>query len=84
MFKSEKSTNNSIEIEDTGIGLKEEDKNKLFQQFFRAKNKYTRSISGKGLDLSIDKRLVKAHHGKINVESIFDQGTKMTVHFPFK
>jgi len=80
------SDNNNIKItiEDTGIGLNEKDLEKLFHQFFRAKNKYTRAISGTGLGLSIVKRLVEANHGKINVESVFSEGTKFTIHFPFK
>jgi len=74
----------NINIEDTGIGLRETDKDKLFQQFFRAKNRYTRSISGTGLGLSIVKRLVEANHGKIQLESEFNKGTKFSVLFPFK
>lgn len=73
-----------ISIADTGIGLRAEDKKKLFQQFFRAKNQYTRAISGTGLGLSIVKRLVEANHGKINVESEFNEGTEFTIHFPYK
>lgn len=73
-----------IEIEDSGIGLKETDRDKLFQQFFRAKNQYTRSISGTGLGLSIVKRLVETNHGKISVESEYEKGTKFTILFPFK
>ena len=73
-----------IEIEDTGIGLKENDRERLFQQFFRAKNQYTRSISGTGLGLSIVKRLIEANHGKISVESEYEKGTKFTILFPFK
>ncbi len=73
-----------LEIEDKGIGLREEDKNKLFQQFFRAKNQYTRAISGTGLGLSIVKRLVEANHGNIDVESVYTEGTKFTIQFPFK
>ncbi len=80
------STNNFvvIEISDTGIGLREKDRIKLFQQFYRAKNKYTRSISGTGLGLSIVKRLVEVNHGKLDVESVYEEGTKFRIHFPFK
>jgi PAS domain S-box-containing protein len=73
-----------IEIEDTGIGLKEEDKNRLFEQFFRVKNKYTREISGTGLGLSIVKRLIEANHGQIKVESELEKGTKFIIYFPYK
>jgi signal transduction histidine kinase len=81
-----KCINNFIEIniEDTGVGLREKDKERLFEQFFRAKNKYTRSISGTGLGLSIVKRLIEANHGKIVVDSEFEKGTKFTILFPFK
>lgn len=74
----------TLEIEDTGIGLKEEDRKKIFMQFFRAKNKFTRNINGTGLGLSIVKTLVEANHGKIDVESVADKGTKFIIHFPFK
>jgi signal transduction histidine kinase len=74
----------TFSVEDTGIGLRDDDREKLFQQFFRAKNKYTRSISGTGLGLSIVKRLVEANHGKIEFDSEFDKGTKFTILFPFK
>lgn len=73
-----------IEIEDTGIGLREKDRERLFDQFFRVKNKYTRSISGTGLGLSIVKRLVEANHGNILVESEYDKGSKFVINFPFK
>ncbi|MCB0732598.1 MAG: ATP-binding protein [Ignavibacteriae bacterium] len=71
-------------VEDTGIGINADDQAKLFQQFFRAKNKQTRAISGTGLGLSIAKKLIEANHGKISVESVYKQGTKFIVHFPFK
>lgn len=73
-----------IEIQDTGIGLKEVEVKKLFHQFYRAKNKYTRAISGTGLGLSIVKRLVESNHGKIDVESEYEKGTKFKILFPFK
>jgi two-component system, OmpR family, phosphate regulon sensor histidine kinase PhoR len=74
----------SVSIKDSGIGLKPEEQILLFQQFYRAKNKYTRSISGTGLGLSIVKKLVELNHGKINVESVYNEGSTFTVHFPFK
>lgn len=73
-----------VSINDTGIGLKPEDQNSLFQQFFRVKNKYTREISGTGLGLSIVKKLVEINNGKISVESVYNEGSTFTVQFPFK
>lgn len=72
------------EIEDTGIGLKPEDKEKLFQEFFRVKNEYTRNISGTGLGLSIVKRIVDSYAGKIEVQSKFGEGTLFKVYLPIR
>lgn len=70
------------EIKDTGIGLKPEEKKKLFSEFFRAKNEFTKSISGTGLGLSIVKRIVDSYSGKIEVESEFGTGTTFRIYLP--
>ncbi|MCZ2268997.1 MAG: response regulator [Ignavibacteriales bacterium] len=70
------------EIKDSGIGLKPEDKQKLFSEFFRAKNEKTKNISGTGLGLSIVKRIVDSYSGKIEVESEFGEGTTFKVFLP--
>lgn len=70
------------EIKDNGIGLKPEEKNKLFAEFYRAKNEMTKNISGTGLGLSIVKRIVDSYHGSIIVESNFGVGTTFTVKMP--
>ena len=67
------------EIKDTGIGLKPEEKNKLFTEFFRAKNEKTKNISGTGLGLSIVKRIVDSYAGKIEAESTYGEGTTFRV-----
>ena len=72
-----------IEVEDNGIGLKPNEKEKLFNEFFRAKNELTKDISGTGLGLSIVKRIVDSYSGKIEVESEFNKGTKIKVYLPF-
>ncbi len=73
-----------LSVADTGIGLKEEDRKNLFQDFFRAKNEYTKYITGTGLGLSIVKRIIEANHGKITVESEYEKGTTFTVMFPIR
>ena len=69
-------------IKDNGIGLKPDEKNKLFTEFFRAKNEKTKNISGTGLDLSIVKRIVDSYSGKIEVESDYGEGTTFKVFLP--
>lgn len=70
------------EIRDTGIGMKEDEKKKLFSEFFRAKNEFTKNISGTGLGLSIVKRIVDSYSGKIEVESDYGVGTTFRIFLP--
>jgi len=72
----------NVEISDTGIGMKPEEKAKLFQEFFRAKNEFTRGVSGTGLGLTIVKRIVDSYHGKIEVDSEFGKGTTFKIQLP--
>jgi signal transduction histidine kinase len=74
----------NVIIKDTGIGMKPEEKEKLFQEFFRAKNEKTKNISGTGLGLSIVKRIVDSYAGNIDVFSEFGKGTSVKVSFPLR
>ena len=71
-----------VEVKDSGIGIKPEDKAKLFSEFFRAKNEFTKNISGTGLGLSIVKRIVDSYSGKIEVQSEYGEGTSVKVFLP--
>ncbi len=70
-------------IADTGIGMKPEEKAKLFSEFYRIKNEHTRSISGTGLGLSIVKRIAESYSGKVEVESEYGKGSTFTVYLPY-
>jgi len=71
-----------IQISDTGIGISEDDKQHLFEEFFRAENARAADEDGTGLGLSIVKEVVDQHGGKIIVESEEGLGTLFVVHFP--
>lgn len=71
-----------ITVEDTGIGMAEDDLKLLFQDFIRIKNSKTRNITGSGLGLSIAKKIIEMYNGTIAVESTPDVGTKFTVKIP--
>lgn len=71
-----------FEIEDTGIGIKEEDIPRLYEEFFRAKNRYTRNISGTGLGMTILKKIVDEYGGGIGIRSEYEKGSTFTVSFP--
>lgn len=71
-----------VKVKDTGIGMTPEEKNRVFEEFFRAKNAFTANVPGTGLGLSLVKRLVDMHNGTINVESTVGEGTEFTVCIP--
>lgn len=69
-----------ISVEDTGIGMSEEELASLFQEFVRIKNAKTRNITGSGLGLSIVKKLVEnTYNGQITASSKPDIGTTFKV-----
>lgn len=72
----------NLVIEDTGIGIRESDKQKLFHEFFRAMNKETRTVNGTGLGLTIVKRIIESYHGRVKLESEYGKGTKFLVRLP--
>jgi PAS domain S-box-containing protein len=72
------------QICDTGIGLKPEEMEKLFHEFYRAKNEQTKNIGGTGLGLSIVKRIVDSYAGKIEVESTFGSGSCFKIFLPIR
>ena len=72
----------TIKVEDTGIGISNEDKDKLFREFARIKTAETRDITGSGLGLSITKGMVEQYGGKIEVQSTPGQGSAFTVTLP--
>ena len=68
-----------ISVEDTGIGIKQENINKLFNKFERLDLEDNVTIEGTGLGLAITKKLVDLMHGKIVVQSVYGKGSKFTV-----
>ncbi len=70
-----------IQVEDKGIGIPEDQKELIFQPFYRVEQKNAEEISGTGLGLSVVKDIVTAHHGKIKVESRLNEGSTFTIRF---
>ncbi len=68
-----------VSVTDTGIGMSEEDLNKLFTPYFRSENPLTREQPGTGLGLTITRGIIQAHGGDVWVESELGVGT--TFHF---
>ncbi len=71
-------------IKDSGIGMKEEQLNKLFRAFSQADTSITRKYGGTGLGLTISKNLVSMMGGEIDVKSKFNEGSEFYFELPFK
>jgi len=72
-----------VEVSDEGIGIPPEDQASIFEDFFRARN--VGDVGGSGLGLSIAKKIVDAHQGRILLASPYEKGksgTKFTVVLP--
>jgi signal transduction histidine kinase len=76
-----------IEVEDTGIGISQENREKIFNPFFTTKggrSKDRLGIKGTGLGLSVSYRTIKEHNGNILFKSKVNSGTKFIVTFPIQ
>jgi len=69
-------------VEDDGIGMSDEECKRVFDEFYRAKNDFTANVPGTGLGLSLARRLVDLHQGKITVESEPGKGSRFLVWLP--
>lgn len=71
-----------VKVKDDGVGMTAQEKEKIFDEFFRAKNRYTANIPGTGLGLSLVKRILEMHQGKIELETAPQKGSVFTVSIP--
>lgn len=72
----------NISVKDTGIGIPEEDLNRVFERFYRVDKARSRAVGGTGLGLAIVKHIIEAHNSKIIVQS--KQGEGSTFSFKLK
>ncbi|MBQ0139087.1 MAG: HAMP domain-containing histidine kinase [Kurthia sp.] len=71
-----------VSFQDSGIGIKEEQQQRIFERFYRVDSARTRTVEGTGLGLSIVWRIVTLHQGHVEVESVFGKGTAISVFLP--
>ncbi|WP_114783181.1 HAMP domain-containing sensor histidine kinase [Botryobacter ruber] len=69
-----------LQVQDSGLGIAEEDLKHVFVPFFRAGN--VRSITGHGIGLPLAERILKLHRGTINLHSKLNRGTEVTIALP--
>lgn len=73
-----------VAVKDTGIGIREEDRKKLFQDFQRLDMQENRNVEGTGLGLAITSRLVEQMNGTLTVDSVYGEGSTFTISLPQK
>ncbi|EEL50130.1 sensor histidine kinase [Bacillus cereus] len=79
-----KELENSVEISvsDSGIGMEQEEVNRIFDRFYKVDTARARNVEGSGLGLSIVHKIVELHHGIISVESKKGEGTTFRIEIP--
>jgi two-component system OmpR family sensor kinase len=80
--KISKTKNIEISIRDTGIGIKKEDQERIFDKFFRCKNAVEKDALGSGLGLYTTQNIIRHHKGKIWFESSLEFGTTFYINLP--
>jgi signal transduction histidine kinase len=78
------SCENEVEckVSDTGIGISQQDQLRVFERFYKVDKSRDRSLGGNGLGLSIVKKIIDLHGGKISLESEIGKGTEFTILLP--
>lgn len=71
-----------IHVEDSGIGIPQEDLKRIFERFYRTDKSRNRKTGGAGIGLTIVKTIVQAHKGKISAQSAEGKGSRFTVVLP--
>ena len=73
-----------IKIIDNGIGIPEEDLNRIFERFYRVDKSRAREMGGTGLGLSIAKEILDKNGGRIDIKSQINKGTEVVIKIPTK
>jgi signal transduction histidine kinase len=73
-----------ITVQDSGIGIPEEDQAKIFDRFYRVDKSRTKATGGTGLGLSIARWIAEQHDSTINLSSTYGDGTTVMVTIPFQ
>ena len=71
-----------LDVTDTGLGIKQENLERILTEFFREKRPETRELEGNGLGLAIVKRLVERAGGRLEVRSAEGEGSTFSVLLP--
>jgi len=81
---SERAGQACFEVRDHGMGISDDDLPRIFSAFFRGERSRSRGTGGVGLGLTLAKRIVEAHGGTIEVESVVGQGSTFRAYLPLR
>ncbi len=73
-----------VSVKDTGIGIKEENKNKIFERFYRVDKVRSREQGGVGLGLSIARWIIQEHKATLEIKSKLEEGSEFIIGFATK
>jgi signal transduction histidine kinase/tetratricopeptide (TPR) repeat protein len=72
----------TVAVRDFGIGIRNEDLDRVFERFFRGGDALTRTVKGSGLGLTLVREIVEAHHGTVHAESEPGEGSTFSIKLP--
>ncbi|MCQ2511388.1 MAG: ATP-binding protein, partial [Lachnospiraceae bacterium] len=70
-----------VSVRDTGIGIPSDQQDRVFERFYRVDKSRSRETGGTGLGLAIVKHIAELHSAEIELESVVNKGTKVTIRF---
>ena len=70
-----------ISVEDTGIGIPADQLDRVFERFYRVDKSRSRETGGTGLGLAIVKHIAELHSAEIAIDSVVNNGTKISIRF---
>lgn len=82
IYQDAENDNVKIEVVDTGVGIKKEDAQRIFERFYIVDKSRSRRVGGTGLGLSIVKHIILNHGGDITIDSTYGNGTKFIICLP--
>lgn len=71
-----------VSVSDTGIGIREEDQERIWEAFTQVDGSYARKYQGTGLGLALVRKFVEMHGGRVGLESVFGQGSAFSFALP--
>ena len=74
--------NVTVAVQDSGVGIPEDEIDKVFDRFYRGGDELTRSVKGSGLGLTLVKQIVDAHGGTVDVASKPGNGSTFSIRLP--